>query len=91
MKRKQPLAKKPVKDYENLGKILYSVFEESSIPKKVLYRTAFLKGVVSGFGSVIGATVVVALLLWILTLLADISIIGPIIESLRNTVSDPTR
>lgn len=76
-------------DYAKIGSLLVESIEKGLLNKKQIYKTAFIKGVLSGFGGVLGATVVVALLLWILTLLSEVSIIGPVIESLKNTVSDP--
>ena len=76
-------------EYANIGRMLAVSIENGLYSKKQVYRTAFIKGIISGFGGVLGATVVVALLLWVLTLLSDVSIIGPIVESLKNTVSEP--
>lgn len=75
------------KDYEKLGKMLVE-FEKSGLrPGKGYYRASFLRGIVSGFGGVIGATLLVALLLWILSLFHSLPIIGEVVETVRNTIS----
>ena len=51
-----------------------------------LYRMSFVRGIFTGLGSVIGATIVIALILWILSLFEFIPLIGPIFENLQDTV-----
>lgn len=73
-------------DYERLGRLLVSIGESGHINRKRLYRTAFLKGIATGLGGVIGATIVVTLVLYLLSLLGEIPFIGEAFESLRNTI-----
>lgn len=47
---------------------------------------AFLKGVATGFGVFLGGTIVVALLLWILSLLGHVPFLEQIIEPTRDTL-----
>lgn len=63
--------KKPSKQvsYEQLGKMLESIYESGYIDRNKTYKMSFLKGIAAGFGGVVGATVVVAILLWLLSLL----------------------
>ncbi len=42
-----------------------------------------------GLGSVIGATIIIALILWVLSLLEAIPFIGPIAESFQETIETP--
>jgi len=58
------------------------------IDKKKLYLQNFLRGVFFGMGSVLGATVLVALLLWILSLFDTLPFIGPIIENAKETIKE---
>lgn len=71
-------------DYEQLGKMLVSIYETGYINKAKMYRMSFIKGVLAGFGGVIGATVLVALFLWLLSLASGISLI----DTLRDTISN---
>jgi len=77
------------KDYEKLGRLLVSVGEIGFKDKKQLYKASFAKGVLSGLGGVIGATIVVALLLFILSLIGEIPFIGEIINPIKDTISSP--
>lgn len=50
----------------------------------------FWMGVTTGFGTVIGATVVVAIVLFILTQLASIEVIKPFVEQIVHIVENRT-
>lgn len=79
--------KKPKKpSYEELGRMLENIYESGYIDHAKAYKMSFLKGVAAGFGGVIGATVVVALLLWVLSLLHYVPLVNNITDNFRNTV-----
>lgn len=86
--RKKPQDDKPVnsKDYEKMGRMIESMYDAVNPNRKALYRTAFLKGIATGVGGVIGATVVIALVLWLLSLFTEVPLIGGFVESLQNTL-----
>lgn len=84
--KKQTSDKKP--SYEDLGKMLVSIFESGYIDKNKSYKSSFIKGVLGGFGGVIGATIVVGLLIWILSFFKQIPFIGPSLDKVRNTVQE---
>jgi hypothetical protein len=67
-------------EYERLGRQLAYVYETGFINKKRMMKLMFFRGVLTGLGTVIGATVVVALIYWILSLLTDTPFLGPILE-----------
>lgn len=73
-------------DYEALGKQVAALYDHINPDRKGLYRTAFLKGIVTGLGGVIGATLVIVILAWILSLLGQIPFVGPIFESVERTI-----
>lgn len=92
MSAKQPKPKnKSPKDFEELGKILTNVYESGYLDRGTAYKMSFLKGVLSGIGGVIGATLVLVLLLWLLSILDDIPLIGRVFENLRQTVESKAR
>jgi uncharacterized membrane protein YfcA len=76
---------KPV-DYEKLGKMLEAIYETGYSNRKKIYRMSFLKGVAAGFGGVIGATIIVAILLWVLSLFDQVPLIGPFTDKIHDTV-----
>lgn len=78
------VAKKP--SYEDLGKMIQNIYESGYADKNQTYKMSFLKGVLAGLGGVIGATLVLALMIWILSLLGDVPLIGRITENIVQTV-----
>lgn len=93
-----PFKKKPKspaeerqRDYEALGKQVMALYDHINPDRTGLYRTAFLKGIVTGLGGVIGATLVVALLAWLLSVLGHVPFVGPITDNVRTTVESSRR
>ena len=78
-------------DYEKLGKMLESIYESGYVDHAKTYKMSFLKGMIAGFGGVIGATIVVALLLWILSIFSNIEIIKPAVDTLKDTLDQNQR
>ncbi len=74
-------------DYEKLGRLLFAIGQTGTSNRKKLYRIAFWKGIWGGLGGVIGATIVVALLLWLFSILGRVPLIGPSIQYVEQTLS----
>ena len=74
------------KDYEKLGQQVAALYDSVNPDRAGLYRTAFLKGIVTGLGGVIGATVVIVILAWILSLLGQVPFVGPIFDNVKTTI-----
>lgn len=85
--RKKPRPNRQA-DYEKLGKQVAALYDAINPDRSGLYRTAFLKGVVTGLGGVIGATVVIVILAWLLSLFQQVPFVGPIFENLKNTIQE---
>jgi hypothetical protein len=79
------------KQYEALGKMVASIYESGYLDAKQTYKMSFLKGVVGGFGGVVGATIVVALLVWILSLFGHIPLIGNFVDKVNETVQTTSK
>jgi hypothetical protein len=78
--------KRSDKDYEQLGRMLENIYESGYIDRNQAYKTSFIKGLLSGVGGVLGATILIALLLWILTLFKQVPLVGPFFDRVRTTV-----
>ncbi len=78
--------KRTDKEYEALGRMVASIHDSGYLDHKQSYKQSFLKGIFSGLGGVIGATIVVALLLWILSAFKEVPLLGPLIRNTQNTV-----
>ncbi|HTE58048.1 MAG TPA: DUF5665 domain-containing protein [Verrucomicrobiae bacterium] len=66
--------------------MLETLYETGYARHRDVYKMSFIKGVVAGFGGVLGATILVALLLWIISLFDSAPLIGPVLDGLRDTV-----
>lgn len=73
-------------EYERLGRMLESIFEGGYVNHHRIYRMNLLRGMFFGLGSVIGGTLVIACILWILTLFSEVPLIGDVTETVRQTI-----
>ncbi len=79
---KQPSAKQ----YQDLGKAVADFYENGYLSKRTSLKMSFLKGIAGGLGGVIGATLVVAMLLWALSLFNGIPFIDRIVNNIEASV-----
>ena len=85
-KKKKSAKEQKSEDYEKLGRQIESMYDAVNPDRTKLYRTAFLKGIAQGVGGVIGATVIVALLIWLLSLFQEIPVLGHFVDSIQNSL-----
>lgn len=78
------------KDFESLGRDLWSMYELNYKNRKRMYFFTFGKGIAQGFGIFIGGTIVVAVLLYSLTFFEQIPLLSPVIQKLNEVIKDPT-
>ena len=87
--------KKDVKKNNEKGArraVLEDLFYDFNSSRAEVYKMNFFRGIFLGFGTVIGGTLVVALIVWILTLLADIpGGTGDFIQYIVDTVQDSSK
>jgi uncharacterized membrane protein YfcA len=74
------------KDYEHLGRMLVSIYETGYLDRMQSYKNSFFKGILSGLGGVIGATIVVALLLWVLSFFKEVPLLNRVVPKVQNTL-----
>ncbi len=86
-----PKKSRSAKEYEELGRVLSNVYEYSYANRWQAYKMSFVKGIMAGFGGVIGATVVVGILLWILSLLHFVPFVHRITDNFQSTVQTQER
>ena len=76
-------------DQENGSRkaILEDLFYDFHKSRRQVYFMNFTRGIFFGVGSILGGTVIIALIVWILSLLVDIpGGIGDFIQNIINTV-----
>ncbi len=73
-------------DYKALGKAVAKVYDLETRDIKKTLKLSFLKGLASGLGGIIGATILVGLLLWILSFFGELPVVGRFADKLNDTV-----
>jgi hypothetical protein len=58
------------------------------VSKKRLYIENFVRGIFFSVGSVLGATIVIGLLLWVLSLFSNVPFIGEIVRNAQQTINN---
>jgi len=88
LKRKKKKNEKEVlkRNHDEIAKALEILFATDYIDKKKLYVSNFIRGMVFSAGGIIGATIVIALLIWVLSLFDNIPLVGPLFENTRETI-----
>lgn len=84
--KKQEKPELTKKQYEELGRVVAAIYETGYLNQNQSFKMSFVKGVFQGFGGVIGATLVVALLIWALSFFDGIPLLGDFINNIQETV-----
>jgi hypothetical protein len=77
--------------HEHLGRMMQNIYESGYINRNTMYKMSFLKGVASGVGGVVGATIVIGLLLWVLSLFDQTPVVGPLFDNLQQTIESKSQ
>lgn len=67
-----------------------SIYLTGYIDKNQMYKMSFIKGLVTGLGGVIGATIVVGIIIWLLSLFNYTPlkpVFEPVTETLKNSIN----
>ncbi len=73
----------------NAAKALEVLFASSYIDKKKLYWENFVRGITFSIGGIIGATIGIAFILWVLSIFNEIPFIGEISKTVQETINLP--
>ncbi len=90
-KKTAPKKDKTPAEYERMGRQIESLYHSVYPDRLTFYKMALLRGVLGGVGGVIGATVVIALLLWLLSLFDSVPFIGHFVDTVKNTIESGTQ
>lgn len=87
-KRKKKKQEKDIvaRNHKDIAKALEILFASEYMDRKTLYIQNFLRGMAFSAGGVLGATLLIGLLIWILSLFDQIPLIGPLFENTRETI-----
>jgi hypothetical protein len=72
---------------------LEDLFDDYYKHRYKVYKMNFVRGIVFGFGSVIGGTLMIAVLLWALSFLSEIPFVGRFTQTIQHSIetTKPTR
>lgn len=88
MPKKQSGKKLTPGEYENLGRLIEHIYEYGYTSRWRMYKMSFVKGVMAGLGGVIGATILLAILLWTLSLFKEVPLIGPLTNQIQSSIKN---
>jgi hypothetical protein len=71
--------------------LLEELFQDYYSHRYRLYIMNFLRGLFFGFGSVVGATIIVALLLWVLSLFNELPFVGDLVRNVQHSIESAHR
>lgn len=74
------------KQYEALGRSMVSIYETGYLDTRTTLRMSFIKGLLQGLGGAIGATLLVALVIWLLSLFTQVPVLGRFSQTLHDSV-----
>jgi hypothetical protein len=81
-KKKEPT----IKDSKEVAKALEVLFATEHIDRKKLLFENFLRGMAFSVGGIIGATILIGLLIWILSVFDNLPVVGPLFEDTKQTI-----
>ncbi len=71
--------------------MLQNIYESGYADRNQTYKMSFFKGVLSGLGGVLGATILVGILLWVLSLFSHVPLLNRFVNNVRQTVTTQNR
>lgn len=76
------------KDYDKLASALQTIIDSGHIDTKRVFRISFWRGAFFGLGVALGGTLVVAGIIYILSLFTDIPFIGDVADTVRDSIDE---
>lgn len=64
------------------------LFNDYYLHRRQVYKMNFFRGIFFGLGSVLGGTIVVALVVWILSLFVGTPLVGEYLEGIQRSIDD---
>lgn len=80
---------KPTKDETKLAtRALELIMASGFISRRELYKQNFVRGMFFSAGTIVGATLILGLGVWILSLFQSVPVIGPAFETIQRSIED---
>jgi len=74
------------KELLELGQKLEQFYNTGYVNKKQALLFSLYKGVATGFGVFLGGTIIIALLIWVLSLFGQVPLVGHFVDRLNQTL-----
>lgn len=74
------------KRYDQIAKALEALVDSGHIDHSRVYKVNFWRGVFFGLGAALGGTLVVASIIYILSLFTQIPVVGDLVETVRDSI-----
>ena len=83
------IAHRTKRDNENGARkgILEDLFYDFNRSRAQVYKMNFLRGIFFGIGSAIGATLVLALIVWLLSFFVDLPGVGHTVQNIKDIIT----
>jgi hypothetical protein len=62
------------------------LFNDYYLHRRQVYKMNFFRGIFFGLGSVLGGTIVVALIIWLLSLFVNFPVVGNYLQGAQNSI-----
>lgn len=79
---------KSTKELERLGRSLKTIFESDYISQWRVYKINFLRGIFFGLGAALGGSLLIALIIWLLSLFSQVPLIGNFVDTIRESLNE---
>lgn len=70
--------------------MLEELFNDFYIRRKQVYKMNFVRGIFFGLGSALGGTIVIALIIWLISLFTNFPLVGQYFEQTKDSLN-PTQ
>ena len=74
------------KKYLDLGKQLANLFELGAPSRRSMLWNSFLRGIAQGFGAVIGGTIIITVVIWLLGLFNQVPLINKASDAITKSI-----
>jgi len=77
-------------EVESKKAVLNELFNDMYDNRQNIYKVNFVRGIFFGLGSVIGGTVVVAVVVWALSFFVNVPVLGELFETTQQSIEQTT-
>ena len=77
-------------DRDSRRAVLDEVFNDLYDNRSRIYKMNFVRGILFGAGSALGGTIVIALIVWILSLFVNVPLIGDVFKNAQQSIEQTT-